>query len=116
MGIGLARSCVMAAALLLVACDQVGVGYTTAQEIIAAPDEYEGKEVKVRGVARAANKLPFVDMRTFLLAQDGADLLIVTEGLLPREGQEVALRGTVHSAAIVEGRALGLRVQEIERL
>ena len=106
----------MAAALLLAACDQVGIGYTSAQEILAAPDEYEGKEVKVRGIARAATKLPFVDMRTFLLEHDGTDLLIVTEGLLPREGEEVAVRGTVRSAAIVEGRALGLRVHEIERL
>ena len=115
MGIRLARMCIVALALILVACDQSGVGYMSASEILAAPDQYEGKEVKVRGVARAATRLPFVDMRTFLLEQDGADLLIITEGPLPREGEKIALRGTVHSAAIVDGRALGLRVHEVER-
>lgn len=115
MGIRLARVCIVAFALVLAACDQSGVGYVSAGEILAAPDQYEGKEVKVQGVARAATRLPFADMRTFLLEQDGTDLLIITEGPLPRNGEKIALRGVVHSAAIVDGQALGLRIREVER-
>lgn len=116
MGIGLARSAIIAAALMLAACDQLGIGYTSVAEIRAAPGQYDGKEVKVRGVARAVTRMPLVDVRTFLLEQDGDELLVITEGALPVEGEPVALRGVVRSAAIIEGQALGLRVHEIERL
>ena len=113
-GIRLARICIAALGLALAACDS-GVDYIPAGEILAAPDQYEGKEVRVRGVAHAATRLPFADMRTFLLEQNGIDLLIITEGPLPEEGEKVALRGIVHSAAILNGQALGLRIREVER-
>ncbi len=116
MGIGLARSVIIAAMLMLAACDQLGIGYTSVAEIRAAPGQYEGKEVKVRGVARAVTRMPLVDVRTFILEQDGSELLVITEATLPGEGERIALRGIVHSAAIIEGQALGLRVHEIERL
>lgn len=116
MGIGFARNGIIALALMLAACDQLGIGYTSAEEIRAAPGQYEGKEVKVRGVARAVTRMPLVDMRTFILEQDGGELLVITEGALPTEGERIALRGVVRSAAIIEGQALGLRVHEIERL
>lgn len=116
MGIRLAQIGIVAFTLVFAGCDQASVGgYTSASEILSSPGQYEGKEVKVRGVARAVTKMPFVDLRTFLLERDGVDLLIITEGSLPGEGDEVALRGVVHSAAIMDGQALGLRVREVER-
>ena len=115
MGTRLAKKLLIVCALALAACEQLG-GYTSIADIRAAPGRYEGQEEKIRGVVRATTKMPFVDLRTFLIEQGGQDLLVITAGPLPAEGTRVALRGVVESAAIVEGRAFGLRVREIERL
>jgi hypothetical protein len=101
---------------VLTACDRAGPDYTLVQDILTTPTKYEGREVNVRGTARAVTSLPFVDLRGFLVEQGGVDLLVLTPGRLPAEGETVAVRGIVESAAILNGQALGLRIRETERL
>ena len=101
---------------LLAGCDALPFGYTPVKEIVAAPANFEGKEVRVRGTVKDVTKIPLLDLRSFLLQEEGAEITVVTEGRLPAKGERVATKGTVTSTAIIGGQSLGLRIKERERL
>lgn len=105
---------VVACALALAGCDYLPFGYTPIGEITDAPASFEGKEVKLKGRAEGATGL--MGFRAFLLRDDSGEIVVVTQGELPASGASVALKGTVRSAVIIGGNALGLRVEETKRL
>jgi len=99
----------------LAGCDYLPFGYTSAQEIAAGPANFEGKEVKLRGRVADVVRLPVLG-QGYVLEQDGAQLYVATTGELPAVKSELALKGTVRSAVIIGGKALGTRVDETKRL
>ncbi len=103
-------------ALALAGCDYLPFGYTPVRDILAAPANFEGKEVKLRGTVTEVTKLPILNVRSYTLKDDTGEIEVVTERNLPPVKDRVALRGTVKSAAIIGGQSLGLRVEEIKRL
>ena len=94
----------------------LGIGYTRIDAIVASPAKFDGQEVKVRGVVTSAAQVPFVDMKVFVIRADGAELTVTTLGALPAVDEEVSVEGKIESAAIVSGRAIGLRLIEARRL
>jgi hypothetical protein len=109
-----AATLVMSAAIALAGCDYLPFGYTPIKEITAAPGQFEGREVKLKG--RAKGTVQLFGMKAVLLQDDTGDITVVTDGQLPAENAEVALKGTVGSAAIIGGSAIGLKVAETRRL
>ena len=109
-----AAALTVAAALALGGCDYLPFGYTSANEIIAAPAGFEGKEVKVKGKVKGSLKL--LGMKAFTLQDDTGEIAVTTGGELPAAGSDVAVRGTVRSTAIIGGASVGLRVEESKRL
>ncbi len=103
-----------AATIALGGCDYLPFGYTPIKEITSAPGQFEGKEVKLKGTAMGTLKL--FGVKAFRLTDATGDITVVTDGQLPAENAEVALRGTVRSAAIIGGTAIGLKVDETKRL
>lgn len=99
----------------LAGCDYLPFGYTSAKEIAANPASFDGKEVKLKGRVVDVMRLPVLG-QGYTLEQDGAQLFVVTRGGLPKVKSEVALKGTVRSTVIIEGKALGTRVEETKRL
>ena len=106
---------IMVLALSLAGCDYLPFGYTPIKDIIAAPANFEGREVKIKGTVKDVMKLPILG-QAFVLQEEGADVSVMTQGTLPKMNSEVALKGTVKSAAIIGGQSLGLRVEETKRL
>lgn len=104
-----------AGVITLAGCDYLPFGYTPIKEIVAAPANFEGKEVKIRGTVKDAVKLPILG-QAFVVQEEGADISVMTQGTLPAMNSEVALKGTVKSAAIIGGQSFGLRVEETQRL
>ncbi|HSN40390.1 MAG TPA: hypothetical protein VLT92_09360 [Burkholderiales bacterium] len=102
--------------LALAGCDYLPFGYTPVKDILSAPANFEGKEVKLKGTVREVTKLPILNVRSYTLQDDTGEIEVVTEGNLPSVKDRVALRGTVKSAAIIGGQSLGLRVEEVKRL
>lgn len=102
-------------ALALAGCDYLPFGYTPIKEIVSAPANFEGREVKIKGTVKDVVKLPILG-QAFVLQEEGADISVMTQGTLPKMNSEVALKGTVKSAAIIGGQSLGLRVEETRRL
>ena len=110
----LALAGALAAVIMTAGCDYLPFGYTPIREITAAPGQFEGKEVKIKG--RVKNVLKLLGVRAYSLQDDTGNITVVTEGQLPAENSEVALRGVVKSAAIIGGSAIGLKVDETKRL
>ena len=108
------RISLVLALLALAGCDYLPFGYTSIKEIVAAPANFEGKEVKIKGVA--GTSLQLGGFKVFSLRDDTGEITVLAAGALPAEKSSVALRGTVKSAVIVGGVSLGLRVEEIKRL
>lgn len=105
----------LAAALALAGCDYLPFGYTPLQEIVAAPAQFEGREVKVKGRVTDVIKLPILG-QAYKLQDGGAEVMVMTNGTLPAANAETALKGTVKSTAIIGGQSLGLRIEETQRL
>lgn len=100
----------------LAGCDMLGIGYTSIKDIVASPARFDGQEVKVTGVVTSATKIPFVEMKAYILSADGAELTVTTLGTLPAVDEKVSVQGKIESAAIVGGRSVGLRLIEDRRL
>jgi hypothetical protein len=103
----------LAAALALSGCDYFG--FTPIKDILAAPAHFEGKEVKVKGRVTKAAKI--LALSGYNLRDETGEIAVINyEGKLPAENDEVAIRGKVKSAVIMGGNAIGLRVEETQRL
>jgi len=105
-----------ALALALAGCDYLPFGYTPVRDIVAAPANFEGKEVKLKGTVRDVTKVPLLNMKSYILRDDTAEITVATEGNLPAVNDHVALKGTVKSSMIIGGQSVGLRVEESKRL
>ncbi len=107
-----ATALALVAALALVGCDYFG--FTPIKEIVATPGQFDGKEVKIKG--KVESPVQVLGLKTFTVKDEGGDITVTTDGTLPSAGAEVAVKGTVKSAVIVNGKAAGLRVEETQRL
>jgi len=105
----------LGAALGGAGCDMLGIGFTPISEIAASPARFDGQEVKVSGVVASVTKIPFVEMKAYVISEDGAELTVTTLGTLPAIDEKVSVQGKVESAAIVGGRSIGLRLIEARR-
>jgi hypothetical protein len=103
----------MTGLLTLAGCDYLPFGYTPVKEIVSAPGQFEGKEVKLKG--RVKNTVKLLGVQVYRL-QDETGEIAVSTSALPAENAEVTIKGIVKSAVIVGGESLGLRVEEIKRL
>jgi hypothetical protein len=105
---------ILASVMMLAGCDYLPFGYTPIREITAAPAQFEGKEVKIKGRVKSIVKL--LGVKAFSLQDETGDIIIATDGQLPAENTEAAVKGVVRSAVIVGGVSLGLKVDETKRL
>ena len=110
-----AISATLFAAALLAGCDSLPFGYTPVRDIVAAPANFEGKEVKLKGKVTDIVRLPIVELKSFTLNDDSGEITITTQGNLPAVNDTVALKGTVTSLAIMGGQAFGLHIRETRR-
>ncbi|SFD86770.1 hypothetical protein [Nitrosomonas sp. Nm166] len=84
-------------------------------EINTSPANFDGKEVKLRGVARSPTRLPLINLKSYILEDKSGEIMVLTEADLPKMNEEITIRARVKSLAIVKGEALGLTVTELER-
>lgn len=114
---GVGRRNIIAALFIVVAisgCDYLPFGYTPVKEIEAAPANFEGREVRLKG--RAGSVVKLMGLQAFTLRDESGEITVMTQGELPKSGDTIALKGTVKSAVIIGGQSLGLRVEEVKRL
>ena len=102
--------------MLLASCQYLPFGYTDVGQITARPAEFEGKEVKVKGKVTEITKIPFIELKTYVLRGDTGEIVVTTDGSLPAKGERIAIHALVRSAAIIGGESVGLTLKELKRL
>ena len=91
--------------------------YTSVKDVLAAPGKFEGAEVSVKGTVVDAKELPLLGIRTYTLQDGDAKIAVIAlPGALPKVNEKVKLKGTVKSTMIVNGKAVGQRVEESRRI
>jgi hypothetical protein len=104
-------SSVLLTAVLLAGC----ASYTRIGDIVAAPGQFEGREVQLKGTVTGALQVPVIELKGYTLRDDTGEIAIVTKENVPAPQQAVAMTGIVRSLAIIGGQSLGLRVEETKR-
>ena len=88
---------------------------TAIKEIFASPANFDGKEVRLRGIPKDPTRSPLVKLKTYVLEDTSGEITIFTDAELPTMGKEISIRVRVESFAIIMGEALGMTVVELER-
>lgn len=105
----------LAGMLLLSGCDFLPFGQTPLKEIVSAPGQFEGKEVRIRGTVRDVTKVPLIDLSMYLLNDGSGEVTVIARDTLPAVNDVVNVRGVVESTAIVGGQSIGMRIKEVTR-
>lgn len=107
----------MGAVILLVlsGCNYLPFGQTPVKEILAAPAQFEGKEVRVKGKVKEITKIPLVDLNLYVVDDGSGEVMVIAHDKLPAVNDTVSVSGVVESAAIIGGQSLGLRIKETKR-
>ncbi len=96
--------------------DRLPFGVTPIAEIVAAPARFDGREVTVQGVVAGTSEIRLSGnvQRSYVLNDDGAELVVVPAGPLPARGQSLQVTGTV--AKPPPGQQLAPRLAETKRV
>jgi hypothetical protein len=105
----------LAGLLLLSGCDYLPFGQTPVQEIMAAPAQFEGKEVRIRGKVKDVTKIPLINLSMYIVDDGSGEVTVMAQDKLPAMDETVNVRGVVESAAILGGQSIGLRIREMKR-
>ncbi|MBZ0105014.1 MAG: hypothetical protein K8H84_05230 [Sulfuricella denitrificans] len=108
---GMALSCL----LLLSGCNYLPFGQTPLKEIVEAPAQFEGKEVRIRGKVRDIVKIPLIDLSMYVVDDGSGEVTVIAHDKLPAVNETVNVTGVVESAAIIGGQSIGLRIMETQR-
>lgn len=103
---------VLASLLLLSGCDYLPFGQTPVQEIMTAPAQFEGKEVRIRGKVKDVTRIPLINLSMYIVDDGSGEITVMAQDKLPAMGETVNVRGVVESAAIIGGQSIGLRIKE----
>lgn len=104
------------AAILLMsinACAQNGIVPINA--INTSPVNFDGKEVRLRGIPKNPTRVPLMNIKSYVLEDKSGEVTILTEADLPKMNEEIVVRVKVESLAIIQGDAVGMTVIELER-
>ncbi len=105
----------MLAVLLIVHPVSSAVEIVTINAINTSPVNFDGKEVRLRGIAKNPTRLPLIDLKSYMLEDATGEIMVLTESDLPRMNEEFTVRVRITSLAIINGEALGLMAIELER-
>ena len=104
----------LAAALLLAGCKE---GRTSISAILGQTDRYVDRDVYVGGtvVKAYAADLFIAEAGAYQVDDGTGKIWVLTKNGVPREGQEVSLKGTVASGLKIGGETLGAFLREVDR-
>ena len=84
-------------------------------EISSNPDLYEGEGVKVKGSVVNIFKLPLVSGGAYELSDGTGTIWVTTISGVPPKGEELLVKGTVHTTLKFDGKTFGVVINETTR-
>jgi len=104
---------VMAAGIALGCSDAINA--TPIGNIGKSPADFDGKEVTLHGTAKDQTRIPLINMKAYVLKDGSGEIMILTQGDLPKTNEELTVKVKVTNLAIINGESLGLTATEISR-
>ena len=102
--------------LLLPGCSTLGIGFTKIGELLASPQKYSGREVRVRGRVTNILKLPCVATKIYTIRDDSGEINVRTDREAPVAGEaEIRVKGVLDTVATIGEQNVGLHLRELER-
>lgn len=105
----------LAVPLALTGCERLEFGYTKISDLQKNPSQYDGKEVKIKGKVIDVMKLPFFEMKLYMVKDDTGEILVTTDTTTPGMDTEVRVKGVLDTMAIIGGKSIGLHLKESQR-
>ncbi len=84
-------------------------------DINTSPINFDGKKVWLSGLAKKPTRIPFLNLKRYVLEDDSGEIGIFTSEALPNMKGTITIRVRVESLAIIGGKPLGITVVELER-
>jgi|1185.fasta_scaffold1072018_1 hypothetical protein len=110
---GLVRiALVTAVAIVLSGC---GIKATPVGDIAKSPVNFDGKEVTLHGTVKDQTRIPLVNMKAYVLKDNSGEIMILTDGDLPKTDEKLTVKVKIQNLAIVNGESLGMAATEISR-
>jgi cytochrome c-type biogenesis protein CcmE len=81
-----------------------GLFTTRIGDILQHPRDYDGKIITVAGTAGAVTRIG--PLRSFVVEDETGSIRVLTERAVPREGEQVKVRGTVQQSFAFFGESL----------
>lgn len=82
---------------LVAGCDQVSGPFSVSiGKVLATPRDYEGKTITLSGTVN--DVLSLIVIKAFLLSDNTGQIYVVTERILPKQGERVRVKGCVVEA------------------
>jgi len=72
--------------------------------LVGSPAEYVGKEVTVTGTVASSLAFEFVTQQPYLLEDAGHSIWVITDGIIPPQGEQVTVSGVLVSPYQIKGR------------
>jgi len=101
--------------LLLLGCNQLGIGFIKIGDLLANPQKYSAQEVRVRGRVTNVLKLPFVATKIYSIQDDSGEINVRTNRDAPMVGAAVRVKGVLDTVATIGDQNVGLHIREVER-
>ena len=103
----------LACTLVLAGCDYFTT--TSLKDVQANPLKYEGKRITLKGTVTDVKALPLINVHSYTLQDGNAKVVIIGKAPLPELKSTIKVTGTMKSTMIVNGKAIGQYMEEIER-
>lgn len=97
-------------------CDYLPFGYVSVQDILNNPAQYEGQQVKVKGVVADVTKISLLGIRYYTLNDQGSQIMVTVKETLPAANKQVIVIGVVENIMIIGNQSVGLHLSEIKRI
>lgn len=84
-------------------------------DINTSPISFDGKKVWLRGTVKDPTRIPFLNLKRYVLKDESGEIGILTSEALPDMEKTITIRARVESLAVIGGKPLGMTVVELER-
>ncbi|MBD3181989.1 hypothetical protein GF312_06845 [Candidatus Poribacteria bacterium] len=86
--------------------------YTSISDIKEHPNEYEGKEVSVKGRVIETFSVPFVRKGMFQIEDKTGKIWVISGNRMPTRGDDIKVKGKVKTGFTISGKTYGTVVVE----
>jgi len=99
--------------LLASGCDQAGSPLSVPiGKVLSNPRNYEGKTITLSGTV--GETMSVVVLKAFQLSDDTGQIFVVTERMLPKQGEKLRIKGTVVEAFSLGNQTLTVFQEQIQ--